>query len=167
MTELIHDHKEAIALYQKVALQAPDLLVEVLPRLAASCEAADEPGVLSRFLSQVIQQDPQSVSAVALVTVMQPGFDDPAALDALQEFLSADPTLSGLVDARRLAAVGEVERTQQLQRIRETLRGILAAGTRYRCRECGYATMTLQWQCPSCRGWETIRPETRISLAAR
>lgn len=161
------DHKSAIGLYEQVAREAPDLLTEVLPRLAASFRASDDSAGLTKFLAGSIESDDNAVASIAMVCVMDPQMNDAVAIDALQKFLAADSTLSGLVDAHRLTAVGEVERSQQLQRIRETLRRILATSTRYRCRECGYGTLALQWQCPSCRAWETVRPETHIALAAR
>ncbi|EGV04907.1 hypothetical protein HMPREF9952_1576 [Haemophilus pittmaniae HK 85] len=32
-------------------------------------------------------------------------------------------------------------------------------GFTYRCTNCGYQTHKLVWNCPSCKQWETIRPE--------
>ncbi|MGL4775713.1 MAG: lipopolysaccharide assembly protein LapB, partial [Aeromonas veronii] len=28
----------------------------------------------------------------------------------------------------------------------------------HKCRQCGFATHSLFWQCPSCRQWGSIKP---------
>ena len=56
------------------------------------------------------------------------------------------------------------ERAAILADIREALRTITAAKPAYHCTECGYSCLALQWQCPGCRAWETVRPEVRIRL---
>ena len=32
-------------------------------------------------------------------------------------------------------------------------------GFSYRCSNCGYQTHKLMWNCPSCKQWESIKPE--------
>ena len=32
-------------------------------------------------------------------------------------------------------------------------------GFGYRCSNCGYQTHKLMWNCPSCKQWESIKPE--------
>lgn len=162
----LDEHKTAIKLYEAVARQAPALLLEVIPRLAASCRATESDKDLTRFLEATLKRDSAGIAAVAMATVLNPDLDNPVALNALQEFVMRDTTLGELVDGPRLASVGESEREQILARIRKALRDIVSKGNRYRCRNCGYATLILQWQCPSCQSWETVLPETRINLTS-
>jgi lipopolysaccharide biosynthesis regulator YciM len=162
----LDDHKTAVKLYEEVAWDEPDLLVEVIPRLAASCRAADMEETLGQFLSAAMDRLDNAVSAIAVAAILDDALNDPVALDALQQYIIDDETLGSLVDSRRLVSVGEVERMQRLGRVRAALRGILSRGNRYRCRKCGYATLIIQWQCPSCSRWGSVKPETRIQLAS-
>jgi lipopolysaccharide biosynthesis regulator YciM len=160
------EFKEAIKLYRKVAKDSPDLLSEVIPKLAASCRAAERNNELTAFLRDVRKRDPRSLHAIALATVVDPAIDDEFALAALRDFVHQDVTLHELVDADGLDGFSEPQRTERLGQVRAALRRVIDAGSRYRCRECGYACLALQWQCPSCRRWETVKPETQIGLSA-
>jgi lipopolysaccharide biosynthesis regulator YciM len=33
---------------------------------------------------------------------------------------------------------------------------------RYQCGNCGYQSASLQWQCPGCRRWDSIRGTARL-----
>jgi lipopolysaccharide biosynthesis regulator YciM len=37
-------------------------------------------------------------------------------------------------------------------------------GRSYRCIECGYTSVGLQWQCPGCGAWDTVRPRVRLAF---
>jgi len=158
------DSQEAIRLYRRAVMDSPDLLVAVMPRLAASCRAAEDDAELTGFLRQLLHDDPQQADAVAMATVIDSSIDDPVALEALHKFIAGDPTLSGLIDADRLENAAESERSAILNRVRQTLKRIVAARPGFRCEQCGYACLVMQWQCPGCRSWETVKAETRIDL---
>ena len=99
-----------------------------------------------------------------MVTVREADVDDPAALDALVRFVAADPTLGQLVGVDRIERAAADERAAILDDVRNALRSIVASKPAYHCSECGYSCLGLQWQCPGCRAWETVRPEVRIRL---
>lgn len=158
-------NKEAVKLYQKVIKQAPDLLVDVLPRLAAAYRELDDEAALSKFLGTLVAGDESHVAAIAVATVRNPDIEDPVALGALMRFVASDQTLGQLVGIERIAQATEAERVRMLDDVRQALRAILARKPAYHCSDCGYACVALQWQCPGCRAWETVKPEVRISLA--
>jgi lipopolysaccharide biosynthesis regulator YciM len=80
--------------------------------------------------------------------------------------VAADPILSRLAGAERFESVDETQRLTLINQIRDALRSIITARPGYVCGECGYACLIMQWQCPGCRAWESIRPVVRISLAS-
>lgn len=154
----------AIRFYDKVIRQAPHLLVDVLPRLAATFREMDAPDELSEYLQKLISADEAHIAAVAVATVRSAEMDNPVALQALMRFVASDSTLGRLVGADRIERAPEEERNGMLEEVREALRVILASKPAYHCTECGYACIALQWQCPGCRAWETVQPEVRITL---
>lgn len=157
---------DAIPLYREVIEASPDLLVEVLPRLAASHRAAGTSDELSEYLRQLLDQDADYAAAIAMSAVRDPSIENPDALNALQRFIAADPTLSRLVGAERMEEVDAAERLRTINQVREALRGIVIGRPGYVCRECGYACLIMQWQCPGCHAWESIRPIVRINLVS-
>lgn len=157
-------HKEAARLYRKVIAQAPNLLVDVLPRLASAYRELGDEKALGAYLGKLVASDQEHTAAIAMVTVRAPDVDDPAALDALVRFVAADPTLGQLVGVDRIERAAADERAAILDDVRNALRSIVASKPAYHCSECGYSCLGLQWQCPGCRAWETVRPEVRIRL---
>ncbi len=155
---------DAIRLYRQVIDKSPDLLIEIIPRLSGSCKAADKDDELTSVLRKLMKRDERHADALAMAAVLDPTIDNAVALDALQNFIAGDPVLSGLTDAGALLHASASKRSESLNRIRETLKRIVAAKPRYICAQCGYASLIMHWQCSACRLWETMKPETRIKL---
>ena len=161
---------EAIALYREVIGAAPELLVDVLPRLAENHRAAGTADELSGYLRDLLASDANGnreiTAAVAMSTVRDTRIENPQAMNALRDFVAADPTLSRLVGIDRFEEVDELRRSVMLDQVREALGNIVAARPGYVCRECGYACLVMQWQCPGCHRWESIRPVVKINLVS-
>jgi len=157
---------DAITLYREVIKTSPDLLVEVLPRLAESHRAGGTTDELSGYLRELLEREGNSVAAIAMSAVRDPTIENPEAMNALQLFVAADPTLSGLIGAERFEAADDAQRRTIINQVRDALRKIVTARPGYVCRECGYACLVMQWQCPGCHTWESIRPVVKINLVS-
>jgi len=161
---------DAVPLYRDVIEASPDLLVEVLPRLAASHRAAGTTEELSVYLRELLERDGESegdtTASIAMSAVRDSTIENPEAMNALQRFVAADPTLSRLVGAERFEEADETQRLAIINQVREALRNIVTARPGYVCRECGYACLIMQWQCPGCQAWESIHPVVKINLVS-
>ena len=158
------DHNLAIKCYQRAAEREPSLLVDVLPKLSAACKAGGREDEFSTFLVAIVRKDPKAARAIAFATMMEPGIRDPLAIQCLWDFVGADATLQALVDGGRLQASSDAERAAALERVRGALRSMATSGRAYRCLECGYSSISLQWQCPGCGAWDTVRPKVRLAF---
>jgi len=87
-------------------------------------------------------------------------------MSALQRFVAADPTLGGLVGADRFEEADQTQRLTIINQVRDALRNIVTAQPGFVCCECGYACLIMQWQCPGCHAWESIRPVVKIKLVS-
>jgi len=161
---------EAVALYREVIAASPELMVEVLPRLAANHRAAGSVDELSVYLRKLLESDANGDSgitaAIAMSAVRDEKIENPQAMQALQNFVAADPTLSRLVGVDRFDEVDDSQRSAMLNQVRDALRNIVTARPGYVCCECGYACLIMQWQCPGCHTWESIRPVVKINLVS-
>jgi len=157
---------DAVPLYRKVIEASPDLLVVVLPRLAASHRAAKTTEELSEYLRELLDSNDDSVAAIAMSAVRDSSIENPEALKALQKFVAADHTLSKLVGAERFDEANEAQRLAMINQVRDALRAIVTGRPGYVCSECGYACLIMQWQCPGCHTWESIRPVVKINLVS-
>jgi len=158
-------HKKAIKLYGEIMDTAPRLIGDVVPKLAESCRATGEQGHLSRSLTKLLASDPAAGKAIGLATVYDPRIVNTTALKCLKDFVLADPVLSNLVDLSTLANSSGPDGEKALERIREGLGRVISQGHRHRCRECGYISSELLWQCPSCRNWECVSPSVELNFS--
>ena len=160
------DHAQAIELFRDVMEQQPRLIGEVVPRLATSCRAANNEELLTEMLNDVRDRGPEASRAIALATIYNPRIDNPVALQCLQDYVMADRVLAKLIPADQLQSGDLAARKLALEQVRDGLAQMFSPAHRYRCRECGYHTSQLAWQCPSCRTWESVAPSAHLGLAA-
>ena len=158
--------REARKLYRRAAADAPWLISEILPRVARLYQSRDDGEGFTRWLQRLMDAHPDAGPEVALAVIADEAVAVPAAMGYLAAFIAADPILARLVDAEALERQPPEARAAALQRIRAALAGLRAGGVAYRCRNCGYGSLALQWQCPGCRQWESLRPEFRLGLGA-
>jgi lipopolysaccharide biosynthesis regulator YciM len=159
------NHDEAIELFCKVMQQQPRLITEVVPRLTASCDASHQQNVLTSILEDVRSRGPEASQAIALATINNRRIDNPVALQCLLDYVVADRVLAKLVSVEQLQNVDPVAHRAAIDKIREGLAQMFSPAHRYRCKECGYHTSQLVWQCPSCRAWESVAPAVQLNFA--
>lgn len=152
---------EAVALYRRLAHAAPELIGELVPRLAAMTTAPGRERAVT-LLGELAGGSPEALQAVAVALIREPAIRSPAVLAYLERFVSGHPVLRDLTRPDDLRTEQPAEREQDLDRIRGALQKIAAGNPRYQCGNCGYASLSLQWQCPGCRSWGTVRPVNQL-----
>jgi len=165
-SQAVGEHEKAIGLYERVISLEPRLASEVIPGLARSCREINKPDELTRILEELKSNHGQARDAIALATIRDQAIENPVALGCLKEFVVTHPVLSTLADTEHLNDADEAVQVATLNRVRAALAKIAMQSARYRCHECGYATMELLWQCPSCREWETVVPAQQLALGS-
>lgn len=159
------DQEAAIRWLRQAAKREPSLLVEILPRLWSACASGDCQHEFAGFLAALLHQDPAAGRAIALATMLDPRITDECALQCLWNFVIADPTLQALVEGGQPVATGQERAAHRiLPRVRGALQAMASRGRTYRCLECGYASVSMQWQCPGCAAWDTVRPRVRLAF---
>ncbi len=78
--------------------------------------------------------------------------------ECVEAYMLNEPTLIEFVDLQSVDNATGVNRRSALAKVRAALSKLAATIPRYQCKECGFSSQRLLWQCPSCRGWETQRP---------
>ncbi len=152
---------EAIAALGRLGEAHPALLGEILPRLLTlSLEVHGRPGV-SHAIDR-LAATPEGLRGIALGAMRDARIADPQVVQYLVGFLADQPALSDL-----LAPVkGEPGQSlARVQALRSLLHKILGASARFQCRNCGYGSAVMHWQCPGCRSWDTVQPVNSTMLA--
>jgi lipopolysaccharide biosynthesis regulator YciM len=96
----------------------------------------------------------------AIVSV--PDFTADEAWVYLERFAAGDPVLGALLEAGGAGSADTAARRDDLQRLRRSLGVLVKTMPRYQCGNCGYQSASLQWQCPGCRRWDSIRGSARL-----
>jgi len=160
------EHERAIAAYGEIMDVAPQLIGAIVPQLAESSRAMGEQGLLSSSLERLLAGAPNAGRAIGLATVYDPRIVNETALRCLKDFVLGDPVLTNLVDMTGLQNQDSEAQRAALERIREGLAKVISKGHRYQCRECGYVSSDLLWQCPSCRNWESVLPSVQLNFSS-
>jgi lipopolysaccharide biosynthesis regulator YciM len=159
------DPRLALQLYRSVVRRDFHLLPIVLPRLAGAAKQAGDPDAFGATLSELLQNGQASRSEIAYAAIIGGYWDDPAVLDCIREWLSADNDLKDITSA--LLPPGAAPTPEQLRSVAEAMRNVVLRHARYRCAECGLDSSSFLWQCPGCKSWETLRAIAALEFLPR
>ena len=165
LARLHGDPQLALQLYRRVVRRDFHLLALVLPRLADAARQAGDAAVFGAALAELLQNGLASRSEIAYAAIVSGYYDDPAILDCVREWLSADNDLKDITGA--LLPGGTEPTAAQLRAMATALRNVVLRHARYRCSECGLDSSTFLWQCPGCHSWDTLRGIAALEFLPR
>jgi lipopolysaccharide biosynthesis regulator YciM len=152
-------YKTALKILQKVGLQNPPYLSEIIPALIQCHQSLGSMDRLKEYLQQAVDQTSSLSAALALTDIIRAEDGMDAAIAALSSFLDDNPSLAGLERLLTLhlkqPPCPVAETMDMLQRL---IRQMVEEGTGYRCSSCGFEAKTMHWHCPSCHAWSSIKP---------
>ena len=153
----------ALKLYARATDNSPDLLVEVLPRMYSIHREAGTLDALDRQLGKLIERDEKAAAVIAYTAILHPELAGPTIDQSVERYILSDSTLREFVDIDTLVR-DDPTKSDALARVKEGLHRLATKTPKYRCTECGFASMNLLWQCPSCKAWETQRPANTVKF---
>jgi lipopolysaccharide biosynthesis regulator YciM len=156
------DARGAALAYAGLIAGEPALVGDVLPRLLGALKAAPGAVDLRALLDGVAAGGPESLRRLVSAIVSVPDFTADEAWVYLERFAAGDPVLGALLEAGGAGSADTAARRDDLQRLRRSLGVLVKTMPRYQCGNCGYQSASLQWQCPGCRRWDSIRGSARL-----
>lgn len=158
------DPETALRLYGRVVDENSHLMPEALPRLVDIHRERDTLDQLNNELTSLTQRNPKAKNQIAYTAVVNDIGDIDVIDRCVEEYILNEPTLSEFVDIDDVGDGDEEARTRALARVRSGLSKLAAMTPRYQCKECGFSSQRLLWQCPSCKDWETQRPFASVQF---
>ena len=159
-----NDTKTALRLYHQIIDENTYLTTEALPALVEIYNAEAKTDQLEKTLRSLLTKMPEMKTNIAYTAIV----NNIGGIDIIDECVEAymlnEPTLIEFVDLQSVDNATGVNRRSALAKVRAALSKLAATIPRYQCKECGFSSQRLLWQCPSCRGWETQRPFTTVSF---
>ena len=112
-----------------------------------------------RYLSRLSSEHGGITPLLGLAEVLRQRGDEQEAAERIASSLRERPSVRGLDHLIELHLVNSqgVARDNLLI-LKELTRRLLEEKLPYRCSHCGFKAKTLQWHCPSCKKWASIRP---------
>ncbi len=156
-------HAQAARAYERAAHIDLDTMPLILEPLLACYEALGDDARAREFLSSVSARYPGTGPVLALAKLVARDGGEAAGEQFLARELRRHPSVPGL---SRLAQIGVKRAGDDLQpllvAIEEVAERMIDQGSGYRCRRCGFGARSHHWQCPSCKGWDTLKPQHRL-----
>jgi len=166
LAEQEDDLAMAWRLLRNVVREDIALLPEVLPDLHRLARRREDMGSLERLLRDLRGEHPSHVDAIAYAAIVCRLMEPPVLEESVVAFITGNDTLASLVNAAELQAATPEARSEPLTRMTGGLRRLAMSVPRYRCESCGFSAQSMNWQCPSCKTWDSARPTSELPLEA-
>lgn len=160
----MNDTKTALRLYQRIIDENTYLITEALPRIVEIHENEGSVDKLEKNLEAMLRSNPKMSADIAYTAIANNigGID---VIDrCVEDYMLSEPTLGEFIDLQSFTDGDSESRQDALVKVRSALNKLAAATPRYQCKECGFSSQKLLWQCPSCKDWETQRPHSRVQF---
>lgn len=150
---------KAIKHFKQVEQQGAEYLPEVLASLETCYRNTNSLDEYGAFLDSIQIRHGGIEPMLAKSLLLKDGKSNRAAAEYIIAQLRERPSVRGLY---RLIEY-HMEYTEgaardNLRILYDLISKLLVARTAYKCIACGFEAKLLHWHCPSCKGWNTIKP---------
>ncbi|WP_223869189.1 lipopolysaccharide assembly protein LapB, partial [Candidatus Enterovibrio escicola] len=154
------EYKCAAKLLESVLDQDLDFVSETLPMLEICYQTMNKETALVRFLKHCIEHNTGVSAELMMSDIINSNENSVMAQSFLTRQLTRNPTLKGFHKLMELHVdqAEEGRSKASLNTLKCLVEEQLKIKPHYRCRKCGFATHSLYWHCPSCKGWGLIKP---------
>lgn len=152
-------YKQAIKAYKQIQKQDEGFLSEMVLPLARCYESLNDSESMIKYFDENLQKHLTTSAVLAFAEWLHKSKGESEAMRFVIQHLRKNPSLRGLsrlVQFSLVRADGSVQ--QDLMLFQELIDKMLVNKPLYRCQSCGFSGRTLQWQCPSCKRWDVIKP---------
>lgn len=153
---------DAIDAFKRIWKQDPDFFDEVLDELRQCYQHLEKEEEFIKLLADISAERPSTARVLLLSEQLRERYGDREAADFIADYMKANPSVRGLhrIIDMNLQGSAQGEAREHLGMLKELTERLTSDNTVYQCRRCGFQTPLLQWRCPSCRRWGTIKPRS-------
>lgn len=153
-------YQKTIDQLEMVIRQDLDFVSEVLPTIADCYYALDDEQGLLNFLQTCINRKTGASAELMLAQILAKHEGIAKAQTMMTAQLEKNPTMKGfyrLIDYH-IAEAEEGRARDSLTTIQSMVGEQMKLKPHYQCRQCGFASQSVYWHCPSCKKWGSIKP---------
>ena len=149
---------KALKIYQELC-EFSDLGHQILlPDLITKAKDKGQIKQVNEMIQEIYNGPSGTKEHLALLAIMNLNIDEKIIMQSLYEFLSNELYFSELLNFNNMESITELISNELINNIRVKLNKKSKNKFKYLCKNCGYKTIKLSWQCPTCRSWESSIP---------
>ncbi|WP_423906573.1 lipopolysaccharide assembly protein LapB [Candidatus Spongiihabitans sp.] len=153
------NHTNAIAIWRGLAYWAPQAMGEVVGHVSSSYAALNDEPSFRKFLESALEKnsDPRIVAMLVELTHKNDGREAGQAL--MLNLVRKHPSLESMYQLvkNHEQNVTPSRQDKDFLLLADLLAEVVEMGRNYHCRQCGFQSNSLHWQCPGCKGWGTVQ----------
>ena len=119
---------------------------------------SSESRVYLEFLQSQYQQHPSTQLAIALLEHYARNDEINQARQFLSDILNKSPSFEAFEFALRFLKSNPEQLGETWETLSTFLKTVQDKKTEFVCSRCGYGSHSIQWLCPSCRNWASMKP---------
>ncbi len=149
--------KAALDAYQRIENQDPELLPEVIDDIILCYQQLDKYSDMRNYVYKIQAQYGGISLVLAWVEVLENDSSKEAEL-FLMSYLKKRASVRAmdkLIDIKKIDSTGSAQ--ENLNIIKDVTTQLLKIKSHYLCNSCGFPANIYHWQCPRCKGWNTIK----------
>jgi lipopolysaccharide biosynthesis regulator YciM len=151
--------RNAIRAYKRIEQQDADYLPLIIEPLQQSYEQFGQMDEFTRYLRELVGKQESITLVLALARQLCSRGDEHEATELLKDYLQRRPSLRALQYLLELRSNHNATGLQgDVTIIKAIVEKLLAAKPIYQCKQCGFSSKTMHWQCPGCKHWNTVKP---------
>lgn len=151
--------KSAIRAYKRIEQQDADYLPLVIEPLQQCYEQLGQLAEFTVYLRELVGKKESITFVLALAHQLCRRGDDQDAAELLKDYLQRRPSLRALQYLLEIRCNhGESGLQSDASIIKGIVEKLLAVKPIYQCKNCGFSSKTMHWQCPGCKQWNTVKP---------
>lgn len=154
------DARAALRYLHKALQSNIDYTPVALPLLAESYLQLQNPEGLRNELESLSSRYNGVSPLLPLLQLAQQADDQHALNDILEHFSASEPRLAST--ARLMVELTADEKISAP--LFDALKGGVTNKSNFQCKTCGYNTKHLHWNCPSCKSWDSVLPQSHMAL---
>lgn len=158
------DSMTALRLYHRIIDERTYLITEALPALVDIYEREGSTAQLEKNLRSLLEKSPELCRDIAYTAIVNDIGGVEVIDECVETYMLGETTLKEFIDLQTVNQANGEDRQAALNKVRKALSQLATTIPRYQCKECGFSSQRLLWQCPSCRDWETQRPFSTVSF---
>ena len=150
--------KRTIELYKRLC-EISDLGHQILlPNLIKTAKQNGHLDQVTKMIQDICHKRSEIKEHLALLAITNLEIEEQTIVRSLYEFLSNELYFSELLNFNNMESISELVSDDLIHNIRVKLNKKSTNKYKYLCKNCGYKTIKLSWQCPTCRSWELSSP---------